>query len=74
MLMDMRDDHECQFQALVHAQQEDSELFWSWMDREVQAAGTSSAPATSTHVPLSKMGPQGDPEAFIDLFEKTGGM
>lgn len=72
--MDMKDDHECQFQALVHAQQEDSELFWSWMDREVQAAGTSSAPATSTHVPLSKMGPQGDPEAFIDLFEKTGGM
>ncbi len=29
------------------------------------------APAPPTHMPVQKMGPQDDPEAFLDLFEKT---
>ncbi len=33
--------------------------------------GIPPAPALSTHMPLQKMGPQDDPEAFLDLFEKT---
>ncbi len=47
------------------------ELFRSWMDWEIRAGGTSSVPALPAHVPLTKMGPQDDPEAFIDLFERT---
>ncbi len=41
------------------------------MDREVRAGGIPPAPALPTHMPLQKMGPQDDPEAFLDLFEKT---
>ncbi len=33
--------------------------------------GIPPAPALSTHMPVQKMGPQDDPEAFLDLFEKT---
>ncbi len=33
--------------------------------------GLPPAPALSTHMPVNKMGPQDDPEAFLDLFEKT---
>ncbi len=44
----------------------------SWMDREVRArGGIPTAPAPPTHMPVQKMGPQDDPEAFLDLFEKT---
>ncbi len=46
-------------------------MFRSWMDREVRAGGIPPAPALPTHMPLQKMGPQDDPEAFLDLFEKT---
>ncbi|KAI2644928.1 Retrovirus-related Pol polyprotein from transposon 17.6 [Labeo rohita] len=70
-LLDMREDQERRFQALVQTQQEDRELFRSWMDREVRAGGVTSAPALPAHMPLNKMGPQDDPEAFIDLFERT---
>ncbi len=59
------------FCALVQDQQEERELIRSWMDREVRAGGIPPAPALSTHMPLQKMGPQDDPEAFLDLFEKT---
>ncbi len=41
------------------------------MDREVRAGGSPTAPAPPTHMPVQKMGPQDDPEAFLDLFEKT---
>ncbi len=70
-LLDIREDQECQFRALIQTQQEDRELFRSWMDREVRAGGIPPAPALSTHMPVNKMGPQDDPKAFIDLFEKT---
>ncbi len=70
-LLDMREDQERRFQTLVRAQQEDRELFRSWMDREVRAGGATPALAPPTHMPLNKMGPQDDPEAFIDLFERT---
>lgn len=32
---------------------------------------TPSVPAPPIHVPLNKMGPQDDPEAFLDLFERS---
>ncbi len=70
-LLDMREDQERRFGALVQNQQQDRELFRSWMDREVRAEGIPPAPALPTHMPLQKMGPQYDPEAFLDLFEKT---
>ncbi len=67
----MRADQERRFCALVQNQREDRELFRSWMDREVRAGGSPTAPAPPTHMPVQKMGPQDDPEAFLDLFEKT---
>ncbi len=70
-LLDMRADQERRFCALVQNQREDRELFRSWMDREVRAGGSPTAPAPPTHMPVQKMGPQDDPEAFLDLFEKT---
>ncbi len=70
-LMDMRADQERRFCALVQNQREDRELLRSWMDREVQAGESSTTPAPPTHMPVQKMGPQDDPEAFLDLFEKT---
>lgn len=42
------------------------------MDQEVRAEGASPRnPATPTHVSQNKIGPQDDPEAFTDLFEKS---
>ncbi len=41
------------------------------MDREVRAGESPTAPAPPTHMPVQKMGPQDDPEAFLDLYEKT---
>ncbi len=70
-LLDMRADQERRFCALVQNQREDRELFRSWMDWEVRAGGSPTAPAPPTHMPVQKMGPQDDPEAFLDLFEKT---
>ncbi len=35
--------------------------------------GRNSSSADPTHPPLNKMGAQDDPEAFLDLFEKTAG-
>ncbi len=69
--MDMRADQERRFCALVQNQREDRELLRSWMDREVRAGESPTAPAPPTHMPVQKMGPQDDPEAFLDLFEKT---
>ncbi len=71
VLLDMREDQERRFCALVQNQQKDRELFRSWMDREVRARGIPTAPAPPTHMPVQKMGPQDDPETFLDLFEKT---
>ncbi|KAI7796732.1 hypothetical protein IRJ41_005254, partial [Triplophysa rosa] len=69
-LLDLRSDHELRFQSVFQAQQEDRESFRSWMDQGVRAEA--SAPATTAaFLPLSKMGPEDDPEAFLDLFEKT---
>ncbi|XP_016091013.1 SCAN domain-containing protein 3-like [Sinocyclocheilus grahami] len=70
-LLGLRDDQERRFHALLQAQQEDRELFRSWIDREVRAGGPTSAPAPPPHVPLHKMGPQDDPEVFLDLFERS---
>ncbi len=71
-LLEMRDDQERRFCALVQAQQEDRELFRSWMDQGVRAGGPSARdPDGPTHLPLNKMGAQDDPEAFLELFEKS---
>ncbi|KAI2642450.1 Tripeptidyl-peptidase sed1 [Labeo rohita] len=55
MLLKMRDDQKCWFHALVQAQQEDRELFRSWMDQEGQAEGPSPRSiGTPAHVALNK--------------------
>ncbi|XP_052472370.1 uncharacterized protein LOC128028987 [Carassius gibelio] len=69
-LLDLRTDQERRFQAIVQAQQEDRERFRSWMDREVRAEAAG-PPAAPMHLPLHKMGAQDDPEAFLELFEKS---
>ncbi|XP_048019114.1 uncharacterized protein LOC125250521 [Megalobrama amblycephala] len=69
-LLDLRTDQERRFQAIVQAQQEDRERFRSWIDREVRQE-TIGQPAAPTHLPLNKMGPSDDPEAFLDLFERS---
>ncbi|XP_048062887.1 neurotrophin receptor-interacting factor 1-like [Megalobrama amblycephala] len=69
-LLDLRQDQERRFEAIVQGQQEDRERFRSWIDREVPAE-TSAAAAGPFPLPLQKMGPQDDPEAFLDLFEKS---
>ncbi len=67
----MRDDQERSFRALLQAQQEDRKLFRSWIDREVWAKQSQFAAAPPSHVPLNKMGPEDDTEAFLDLFERS---
>ncbi|XP_048032870.1 uncharacterized protein LOC125259330 [Megalobrama amblycephala] len=69
-LLDLRQDQERRFQAVLQAQQEDRERFRSWMDREVRPEATDQH-AVPVHIPLNKMGPEDDPEAFLDLFETS---
>ncbi len=66
-LMDMKLEQEDRFRLLVQAQDEDRWPIWSLLGREE----TPVAAPSVTHVPLMKMGPHDDPEAFVDLFEKT---
>ncbi|XP_057183752.1 uncharacterized protein LOC130550329 [Triplophysa rosa] len=69
-LLQLRQDQEGRFQAIVQAQQEDREMFRSWMDQGVQT-GTHARQTPPTHLLLTKMGPQDDPEAFLDLYERA---
>ncbi|CAM4612755.1 unnamed protein product [Leuciscus chuanchicus] len=68
-LLAIKEEQDQRFAALLRGQREDRELFRSWIDREVRA--TPPVKETSTPLPLNKMGPQDDPEAFIDLFERS---
>uniref|UniRef100_A0A8C2BR64 Gypsy retrotransposon integrase-like protein 1 n=1 Tax=Cyprinus carpio TaxID=7962 RepID=A0A8C2BR64_CYPCA len=69
-LLDLRTDQERRFYGILQAQQEDRERFRSWIDREVRTEAMG-PPAVPAHLPLHKMGPQDDPEAFLELFEKS---
>ncbi len=66
-LVDLKPEQEDRFRLLVQAQDEDRQILRSLLGRE---AGPVTAPSIA-HVRLMKMGPQDDPEAFVDLFEKT---
>ncbi len=66
-LMDMKLEQEDRFRLLVQAQDEDRRAIRSLLGREE----TPVAAPSIAHVPLMKMGPHDDPEAFVDLFEKT---
>ncbi|XP_067302542.1 uncharacterized protein [Pseudorasbora parva] len=70
-MLEIREEQVRRFQALFLAQQQDRELFRSCIDREVPAGDTSSTLASTTRMQLTKMGPQDDPEAFLDLFERS---
>ncbi|XP_026140494.1 zinc finger protein 483-like [Carassius auratus] len=70
-LLDLRADHDRRFQAMMQAQQEDRELFRSLLDREVRTRPASPSAGPAAHMPLTKMAPTDDPEAFLDLFERT---
>ncbi|XP_059423164.1 neurotrophin receptor-interacting factor homolog [Carassius carassius] len=69
-LLDLRTDQKRRFQAIVQAQQEDRERIRSWIDQEVPAEATG-PPTVPVHLPMHKMGPQDDPEAFLELFQKS---
>ncbi len=66
-LMYMKLEQEDRFRLLVQAQDEDRRVIRSLLGREE----TPVAAPSIAHVPLMKMGPHDDPEAFVDLFEKT---
>ncbi len=66
-LMDMKLEQEDRFRLMVQAQDEDRRAIRSLLGREDNPVA---APPIA-HVPLMKMGPHDDPEAFVDLFEKT---
>ncbi len=65
--MDMKLEQEDRFRLLVQAQDEDRRAIRSLLGREE----TPVAAPSIAHVPLMNMGPHDDPEAFVDLFEKT---
>ncbi len=65
-LMDMKLEQEDRFRLMVQAQDEDRRAIRSLLGREDNPVA---APPIA-HVPLMKMGPHDDPEAFVDLFEK----
>ncbi len=60
-------EQEDRFRLMVQAQDEDRRAIRSLLGREDNPVA---APRIA-HVPLIKMGPHDDPEAFVDLFEKT---
>ncbi len=66
-LMDMKLEQEDRFRLMVQAQDEDRRAIRSLLGREDNPVA---APPIA-HVPLMKMGPHDDLEAFVDLFEKT---
>ncbi len=66
-LMDMKLEQEDRFRLMVQVQDEDRRAIRSLLGREDNPV----AAPTIAHVPLMKMGPHDDPEAFVDLFEKT---
>ncbi|XP_026093228.1 uncharacterized protein LOC113065891 [Carassius auratus] len=68
-MLAIKEEQDKRFEALLRAQHEDRELFRSWVDREARA--TPSFKDQTSPLPLNKMGPQDDPEAFLDLFEKS---
>ncbi len=65
--MDMKLEQEDRFRLLVQAQDEDRRAIRSLLGQEESP----SQPPSIAHVPLMRMGPHDDPEAFVDLFEKT---
>ncbi len=65
--MDMKLEQEDRFRLLVQAQDEDRRAIRSLLGREE----TPVAAPSIAHAPLMRMGPHDDPEAFVDLFEKT---
>ncbi len=70
-LMDMKLEQEDRFRLLVQAQDEDRRAIRSLLGREE----TPVAAPSIAHVPLMKMGPHDDPEAFVDFFlENSGGV
>ncbi len=66
-LLDMKLEQEDRFRLLVQAQDEDRRAIRSLLGREENPVAVPSI----AHVPLMRMGPHDDPEAFVDLFEKT---
>ncbi|XP_057180741.1 uncharacterized protein LOC130548153 [Triplophysa rosa] len=69
-LLQLREDQDSWFQAILRAQQEDREAFRSWMHLEAQTGG-SSGQGPPIHLLLQKMGPHNDPEAFLERYERT---
>ncbi len=64
-LMDMKLEQEDRFR--LQAQDEDRRAIWSLLGQEENPVA---APSIA-HVPLMRLGPHDDPEAFVDLFKKT---
>ncbi|KAI7813943.1 uncharacterized protein LOC130559172 [Triplophysa rosa] len=70
-LLDLQKEQEKRFQLLLQAQTDDRELFRGWITHQGHSEGAPSAVGPSAPLLLHKMGPQDDPEAFLELFERS---
>ncbi|XP_051970081.1 neurotrophin receptor-interacting factor homolog [Xyrauchen texanus] len=72
-LLELRQDQDRLFFEIMRAQAEDRLAIQSLLSQEA-ASDTAATPDTCATLPppaLQKMGPADDPEAFLDLFERT---
>ncbi|XP_051580876.1 zinc finger protein with KRAB and SCAN domains 7-like [Myxocyprinus asiaticus] len=70
-LLELRQDQDHRFVELLHAQAEDRQAIQSLLSHEVSSAATPDTPTPLPPPALQKMGAADDPEAFLDLFERT---
>ncbi|XP_051533336.1 uncharacterized protein LOC127428781 [Myxocyprinus asiaticus] len=68
-LMELRKEQEKCFEVLLQAQSEDRRVLRSLLPQEGASAATPAA--AGPHVTLTKMAPQDNMEAFLELFEHT---
>ncbi|KAL7867075.1 hypothetical protein AOLI_G00148890 [Acnodon oligacanthus] len=66
-LLDAQRENQARFEALVQGQEADRRLLWSLL------SGPSTLAPTPAAMSISKMTPQDDPEAFVELFERAAG-
>ncbi len=63
--------HQAQHQALIDMKLEQEDRFRLLVQAQDEYRRAPVTAPSIAHVPLMKMGPHDDPEAFVDLFEKT---
>ncbi|XP_051509646.1 uncharacterized protein LOC127415117 [Myxocyprinus asiaticus] len=70
-LLELRQDQDRRFVKLMHAQAEDRQAIRSLLSQGASSAATPDTPTPLPPPALQKMRVADDPEAFLDLFERT---